>query len=1027
MRARALRLLGLWAVVVAVGCSNGSGGTGRQAGHDTGPRGDAGVDAAVDAAADVADTAPDAGVDRADIDAQLRRPVTVITDKFGMRHIFATSLEDLFFMNGYMYATDRFIQMEFYRRVATGTLSELFGTLSNSAVKTDVLMRTLGLKRSAKKYIAEHYDPNDETYQAIDAYCAGVNAFIAKYRHGEVSLPGTMAHIMPPSSVRDWEPSDVLAVGRLLAVQLTYTAPTWIKAHAVRQSILDTFKADAADPKLAARHGFLADVMRTAPASTTTQIDGFPTDGKKAIHLPAASFPPAPTVSKDVLQHAMALHQPLDIPGMAPLDIFGVRDAFKRGSNDWVLSGDRTASGYPNVANDPHLGLSLPTIFYPIQLDLDHDIDGRKPLHLVGAGILGVPGIVVGRTDKVAWGTTVGFYDYVDVYDEHITGHSDDAQAPTVAFKGNQVPVDRIHETINIGTFGHVTDHTDLTLEVVPHHGPILPTVVDGKPVARTSNEALSIKWVGLKADNDFKFLMGLWRAKTPADVEQALDYYTVGSSNFVFGFTSGDIFYSGQSHIPVREPGALTYDPVDNPTGNAPIFILPGDGSAEWDGFLPDEDIPHAYNPQKGYIVTANNDQVGTTLDNNPFNDAHYLGGFYDLGLRAERITERLTNATGERPAGQKLTLAEQTAIQNDGYDKVAEHVVPHMVAAIDRALDTTIDASQDPELKALRDEISGREADLSTLRDLLDGWDYQSPATRQPTGDDVQRSAAASLFNAAMVYLLRDVYGDELGQLGYYHNHHFSIPSPDQILTRSLIYLLDDAQHAQTYDAATGDSTVFDDLSSDLTETRLTMLVRAVLAARDRLASGAALASVWGQDIPSPGSGDPSTWVWGKMHGLRLDSLVPASTSNFRRPSPDRGLPFYERSGGEFAVSPCDHGYDDFNFTCTGGSSLRMIHDMTPDGPVTYNVVPGGYSSDPSSPSYDSEVERWNRAQPRKLEDDRIQVGGRRRRRERLRAELTTDLMEISWRGDARIQARRSSPRRACSPGGYRRPCAA
>lgn len=937
---------------------------------------DTGTDAAdaPDGEADTGDTSTDADAGTEEVFSQLRRPVTVITDEYGMRHVYAEALEDLFFMNGYMYATDRFAQMEFYRRIATGTLGELMGGLSSSAVETDVLMRTLGLKRSAEEYIEQNYDPDNESYQALDAFCAGVNAYLAKYRAGEVSQPGALAQVMPASAIRDWEPSDVLAVGKLLAVQLTYTAPMWIDAHAARQNILDTFKADAADPKLAARTGFLADVVRSAPASDTTHLNGFPGGGTRALKMPNQSDSKAPRISQDVLRNALSLHGGLtDLPGFAEIDLFGRHKMFDRGSNNWVLSGELTDSGHPNVANDPHLGLSLPTIFYPIHLELSDDIDGREPLKMVGVGILGVPGIVIGRTDKVAWGTTVGYYDYVDVYHEKISGSSDDANPATVELGDQEVAVERITETIKIGAFGNITEEVDLTLEVVPHHGPILPPTQDGKPVARTGDEALSIKWVGLEANNEFEFLMRLWRAEAPSDVEEALDFYTVGSSNFVFGFASGETFYSGQSKIPVRGDGALTYDPVNNPSGNAPIFVLPSDGTAEWDGYLDEQFIPHAYDRAEGYVITANNDQVGTTLDNNPVNDAHYLGGFYDLGLRAERITERITNATGERADGEKLTLEQQTAIQNDGYDKVAEHVVPHMVAAIDRALDSSVDDSDDPELQALRAEIAGRETELAGLRDLLANWDFESPATRDPQGDDVDRSAAATLFNASMVYLLPDVYGDEFAEIGFYEDGDFKLPSSTQVLVRSLIHLLDNREQTETYDAAIGDSTIFDDLATEETETRQTFLVRSVLSARDRLASGQTLAEVFGRQIPSPASADPADWVWGNVHGLRLDGLIPVGQNAFQRPTADRGLPFYERPGGQFAVTPCDHGYDDFNFTCSSGSSLRMVHDMNPDGPVTYNAVPGGYSANPASPYFDSEVEIWNRAQPRKIEDDR------------------------------------------------------
>ncbi|MFW5966255.1 MAG: penicillin acylase family protein [Persicimonas sp.] len=942
---------------------------------------DGGVTADADAGPDAdSDDATDGGEGEEDAFSQLRRPVEVVTDEYGMKHVYAESLEDLFFMNGYLYARDRYAQMEFFRRLATGRLAELAGGESSQAIDSDVMFRTLGLKREADAFVEENYDPDNEAFQILDAYTAGVNAYLDRYRDGEESMATAHEVMMGPSVVEDWEPADVLALGKLLAVQLTYTAPMWIDAHAMRQESVDTFDESASDEDHAARDGFIADVLRSAPAADTTQIDGFPSDGTAALTMPEETDPEvadatAPRVDPEVLENALSLHDGLhDLEGFADIDIFGRHDFFKRGSNNWMLDGDMTDSGHATVANDPHLDLNMPSVFYPIHLKLEDDIDGREPIELVGASILGVPGIAVGRTNEVAWGTTVGYYDYVDVYHEELDGDSHDEEPATVEFEGDEVEVERIEETIGVGTAGTIEEEIDMQLEVVPHHGPVLPPTEDGRPVERTDEEALSIKWVGLEASNEFEFLTRLWRAEEPDQVEEALDYYTVGSSNFVFAFSNGETFYSGQSDIPVREDGALTYDPVDNPEGNAPIFVLPSDGSAEWDGYLDDEDIPHAYNPEKGYVVTANNDQVGTTLDNNPFDDQHYLGGFYDLGFRAERITERITNETGERDEGEPLTLDDQIAIQDDGYDKVAERVVPHMVDAIDTVLDEEVPDDAAPDLAELRAEVDGREGDLQELRDLLDDWDYQAPATREPEGEDVTRSAAAALFNGAMQHVIDGVYADEFDEIGFYAAGNFQLPSSTQVLTRSLVHLLEADDEAQTYDDQVGDSLIFDDLETeDVVETRLTHLVTSLLKTRDRYADSQRLASVWDRDIDSPASSDPNDWVWGEMHGLSLEALIPFGQDQFRRPTEERGLPFYERPGGQFAVSPCDHGYNNYDFTCSAGSSLRMVHEMDPDGPTTYNAIPGGYTTDPSDPYYDSEVEIWNDADPRRIETDR------------------------------------------------------
>lgn len=932
---------------------------------------ESGSDAEVDASQSDVNLAPDPLVGDPDIEAQLRRPVTVMTDDFGMPHVFAESLEDLFFINGFTYASNRFAQMEFYRRIATGTLAELFGEASADARRTDILMRTLGLKRNAERYLRQNYDPNSESYQALMAYCSGVNAYLAKYRAGEVALPGAMGAAMPADALPDWQPADVMALSKLLSLHLTYSAPMWIEWHGLRQAIWDTFGVGATDPAHVARRGFLADVLRLAPATDTTHIDGLPDGQTHAIIGPNTSDARAPSVDPALISRTLALHDGLgDLPGIADLDIFGRHNPLTRGSNNWVLAGELTDSGYPTVANDPHLGLSLPTAFYPIHLELNDDIDGRESLKIIGGAMMGLPGVTIGRTDEVGWGAAASNYDYTDVYAEQISqGSSVDAPA-TVAIEGNQVAVERISEPIKVGTSGDITETVDLVVEVMPHHGPILPTVENGLPVARSGDQALSVRWAGFSPNNEMVFWMGLWRARTPQDAEAALDHHGVGLSNFVFGFSSGQTYYSGQSNIPQRQAGALNYDPLDNPGGNAPIFILPGSGGAEWTEFLDDRRIPHAYNSQKYRIITANNDPAGVTLDNNPFDDAYYLGAFFDIGFRAERIAALIAAGTLDDTT---LSLDAQIAIQNDTHDPAAERTAQMMVNAIDLVLEASLQGTDDAEVQALLDRYAERIDDLTSYRDLLDIWDYASPATRAPTGADVGRSAAASLFNAAMVRLLKNVYADEFDRLGFYREGAFEFSGATQVLVRSILYLLEHPEDAQTYDETVGDSSIFDDLGTpDLSETRVSALVDSVVQAADRFERDDVLTEALGRPIPSPGSRNTVDWIWGKMHGLVLDALVPTSSTDFQMPQPERGLPFYERGGGEFSVNPCPHGYNDFNFSCATGAAMRMIHDMNPNNPVTYNAIAGGYSGDPESPYFMSEFQMWQRGEARKLEDE-------------------------------------------------------
>jgi penicillin amidase len=925
--------------------------------------GGGGEDAGADAGGE------DGGGDDADVfepgafDA-LRGTVTVYRDDQGIRHIYAEYLEDLYFMNGYYTAKDRFIQLEFYRRIATGTLSELVGGLDPSTIATDSLFRTLGLKREAKRFWEEEADQSSDAGVGVQSYSEGVNAFLGRWGAGEESIPAAAEILFQsPRFVAPWEPADSLAIGRLLAFQLSYDADADINLTALRQDLLTTFTSDADEENVSRRAGLFHDVLRFEAATGARHIDDLDTSTPALTQRRVS-----PRVDTDDLRTLVSTHHAMSrstlLKALDPL-VPTRKGSF--GSNNWVVTGDLTATGHAQVANDPHLGLSMPTVFYPIHLDLSADGDGREPIRVIGASYPGVPGVVVGRTDDVAWGTTTGYYDYCDVYLEQVTGGADVDTPAQVTFEDAQVAVQTRTEMIGVGFRGMVTQQVPITIEVVPHHGPILPIIENNRPRPRAAGDtAVSVKWEGLNMANEVEFLTRLYRAEAPAEVEEALDFYKVGSSNFVFGFTSGDIFYSGQSNIPVREAGAFGFDPRDQPDGPAPVFVQDGTGGAEWTGYIPEEEIPHAYNPEKGYVITANNDHVGNSFDNNPFNDERYYGALMAQGFRGERIEEQLLENTADDG---KLDVDVHLDMIEDDQDNLAERFVPHFVSAIDDVLDGSIDEATYPDLAALRVEVDGEEESLQELRDLLDGWDFTAPSTRAPLGEDVDRSAAATLFNVAMVYFYRNVFADEYAMVGLWDadSERWRLPNLRVMTLGAALFLLERPEEALTYDEAIGDSWIFDDMSTPETEGRRTALVRAILQARARLGSPEAFGARLGRDIPSPRSQNQADWIWGNLHGLTVDALVPVSPEPYQRPK--EGLPFYSRPGGELAVSPCNQGHNDFNFTCTAGSSLRMVHDLDPDGPVTYNSIPGGPSGDPESPYGDSQLETWDRGEAVKM----------------------------------------------------------
>ena len=216
---------------------------------------------------------PDMGADMGDMNeelssfSQLRGEVKVWRDSDGIRHVYAEYLEDLFFLNGYLHARDRFIQLEFYRRYATGTLAEAVGAQNEGAIEVDGMMRTLGLKRAAEA-LWETQDKATESAIALTSYSSGINAYLAQWKRGEITPPAPATLILPARAIKEWTPADSLAVARLLAFNLTYDVDIELSYTDARQRMLTTFSDEAQTPQERDRAGFFHDFMRFAPPPT---------------------------------------------------------------------------------------------------------------------------------------------------------------------------------------------------------------------------------------------------------------------------------------------------------------------------------------------------------------------------------------------------------------------------------------------------------------------------------------------------------------------------------------------------------------------------------------------------------------------------------------------------------------------------------------------------------------------------------------------------------------------------------------
>ncbi|EYF07174.1 penicillin acylase family protein [Chondromyces apiculatus] len=878
----------------------------------------------------------------------LEAQVDVTVDDRGMPHIYGASLHDVAMVEGYLMARDRFPMMEFVRRNVTGRLAEFLGTLSPDALEADIAARVIGYQRVANR-IYDGMEPTEPTRVALDAFAAGVNVYIQELRDGTTKLPrgaGLLDLFLLPNkeAFTDWTPQDSLAIGRYLSSSLSYEGDTDIAITAAAAAAAAAYPAG--DP----REGIFRDFWSMDPARDVFTRDGFPNVGTDGGTSAKPSPPPGPSPAPQPVSLG-ALQRSLGFANAAKrhLERFGDET---RGSNNWIVSGAKTASGFPIIANDPHLSLPSPPLFWYAHLNTTR---AGGDLNVQGLSLVGVPGVIIGYNDHVAWGVTTAGHDVTDVYSETITpGAGDDPD--TVLFNGNQVPIQIITETIKVSGEDDVVLH----LENVPHHGVIVPQIVDGKVVPRTEDTALSVRWTGDEPSYEVRAFFGLNVAKDLDDAKAAIDHFEVGAQSFVITTTQGEIFWSTQARVPVRPAEAMTYDP-ETQTGVAPFMVLPGDGSAEWTGDLDDSHLPHDLNPARGFIATANNDLVGATLDGNPFNDPYYVGWDYDIGHRVARITERLDQLT---TAG-GVTPEDMMSIQADHQSPLGRHLTPALIASLERVAEERATPGTHADLADL--VAATPAADLDLLDDVvarLGAWSFET-ATGVDIGDgapgaaEVNDAIATSLFNATITQLAQLAFGDESTAIG-------SRPGSGAI-AKTLQWALLTPERLVTYDGVS-DTVLWDDVSTaGVTETRHERIARAALQGI------ATLRGTLGDDA--------SQWTWGKLHTVRLTSLVPdiSGTSAVDvPPADDPAFPGgFPRPGDNFGVDASNFGmWTNGNFTFGSGPVQRMVVEMTPDGPRAWNAIPGGQAFDPESPHHADEVEHWrrNNAPPLYFTDDDV-----------------------------------------------------
>ena len=518
----------------------------------------------------------------------LEKPVEVLRDAYGIPHIRAASLDDAIYALGFVHAQDRLWQMEVNRRTAAGRLAELFG---EGALETDRFLRTLGVRRSAE---ANFKRLDKETQALLETYAAGVNAFIKTSPVMPIEFWLTGAKFEP------WTPADSLGWIKMMAWDL---GGNW-RNELLRMRLSKTLP-------LARIHELLPPYPGEAPLEIPDLRRLYQTLEREAPRL----------AKEDERQPRKLGSGPNSLPaeelGSGPnfstAEKLGPDPDFPAeglGSNNWVVSGARSATGKPLLANDPHLGLTAPAVWY-----FAHII--TPGFEAIGATLPGVPAIVLGRNSHFAWGFTNTGPDVQDLYLERLNG------------AGNYMTPDgptpfTIHDEVI-----KVKGGEEVRMQVrVTRHGPVISDASRVAQEAAPRGHVVAMQWTALREDDlTMQAATKIAHAKDWPGFVAALRDYHSPQQNVVYADTQGNIGFVAAGRVPIRKP-----DNDLKGLAPAPGWLAKYD----WAGFIPYEELPRAHNPADGTLVTANHRIA-------PRNYPHYITSEWQPPYRANRISELL------------------------------------------------------------------------------------------------------------------------------------------------------------------------------------------------------------------------------------------------------------------------------------------------------------------------------------------------------------------------------------------------
>lgn len=563
----------------------------------------------------------------------LHSPVDVYRDDYGIPHIKAQDDHDLMFATGYVHAQDRLWQMDIARRAGEGRLSEVFGS---ATVEYDKLFRTLNLRGVADK-IMEKLHP--DSWGMLEAYTEGVNAFIDTHK-GRYPIEFDMLRYHPER----WDVRHSILVGRLIAWELNLAWWTDL-----------TYGEISAKVPLEK----LEQIIPVFPDSVPVTVPGG-SQKKRSAQLDG----PLSITGKEIADIS-----PLMKAAVSYREFFGL-GPLGGGSNGWVVSGSKSVSGKPLLANDPHLAMPAPSRWYEVHLT-------APGWNVSGVTLPGAPIVIIGHNDHIAWGLTNAMIDDADFYVERV----DTSKHPEhYLFEKTSLPFEEREERIMVGSSDSLVINVRST-----RHGPV---VNDVHPMHKhtdkdstTHHTPVTMRWTGLDVSDEMYGFYQMNRAANSAAFERGLKEIAVPGQSVVYADVQGNIGYWTTGHIPIRGKQ------------NA-MLPLPGwTGDAEWKGFVPFDELPRLFNPPNGIIACANQKIADKSFP-------YYISTLWEPPSRIQRINQLLASAD-------QFTPEDFKQFQHDEVSMYAREV-------------TGV-------LRHAYDSIKVEDPDLATALAYLKNWDFK------------------------------------------------------------------------------------------------------------------------------------------------------------------------------------------------------------------------------------------------------------------------------------------------------------